>query len=385
VHASCGQYVQVKYTPCNVAHIELHIPAARNGLKVLAFNISVEHLRQQLTERISCMSSNKRAIGDQWAQADRAAKVMPHKDIISLITPCPSQSPEIFVVPVRYALGEEKASHACCIPGVTAQRRPMAARRLRPGFLYLWQQQGPLKRYAIAANGLLSEQRLEADATVLQVGTLAGLALKKHHDAWMLYCEYPMTLEHCKSLSDSSSKRGAHMRHVALSTVANELQAPHCPPLASADQVIAELMPAIYALLMGADQKRRGAEIDVLGASAMQAPTTSDIRAYPGAKHRSRERENVIVQSHDASSEPPGGWSAERWDGQSTQDWLDIAKAQARGMFPVFTCLDDDLGVLRDIDHEQQWIDARYKKNSVRLSIEGHASFGSQCRVTIGA
>ncbi|MEB0099670.1 toxin VasX, partial [Pseudomonas sp. DC1.2] len=68
-------------------------------------------------------------------------------------------------MPVRYALAEEKADDPCCVPGVTPKSRPMAARRLRAGFVYMWQDQGPLKRYAVSPNGLFKEQALEADAT----------------------------------------------------------------------------------------------------------------------------------------------------------------------------------------------------------------------------
>ncbi|WP_339437860.1 toxin VasX [Pseudomonas sp. EA_15y_Pfl1_P104] len=321
------------------------------------------------------MSAEKLAMVDQLAQADRAATGIPHEDINSSITPCQARQPDIFVVPVRYALAEEKAAHPCCVPGATTQSHPMAARRLRGGFLYLWQDNGPLKRYAIGPNGLLSEQALEADATVVLDGTLTGLALKKIYDAWMLYSEFPLNPEHCKSLSDSSAKRSAHMRHVALRTVANELQAPHCPPLVKADQVMAELIPATYARSMKADQQRGGDDTDALGATAMKAPTTANINAYTEAMHRSRERETVIAQHPEASDEPPGEWSAERWEGQGTQDWLSTAKAQAKGLFPVFACLDDDLGVLRDINHEQESVEARHEQwigdNNLRLSIGG--------------
>ncbi|MDR6917513.1 hypothetical protein J2X66_004392 [Pseudomonas sp. 3296] len=321
------------------------------------------------------MSAEKLAMVDRLAQANRTAKAMPHEDINSSITPCPAHQPNIFVVPVRYALAEEKAAHPCCVPGVATQSHPMAARRLRGGFLYLWQDRGPLKRYAIGSNGLLSEQALEADATVVLDGTLTGLALKKIYDAWMLYSEFPLNPEHSKALSDSSAKRSAHMRHVALRTVANELQAPHCPPLVNADQVMAELIAATYARSMKADQQRGGDDTDALGATAVKDPTTPNINAYTEAMHRSREREKVIAQHPDASDEPPGEWSAERWEGQSTQDWLETAKAQAKDLFPVFACLDDDLGVLRDINHEQEWVEARHEQwigdNNLRLSIGG--------------
>ena len=321
------------------------------------------------------MSAEKLAMVDRAAQAERAAKAQPHVDINSPMAPCPASQSELFVVPVRYALAEEKADSPCCIPGVTTQSRPMAARRLRAGFVYLWQDKGPLKRYAVSPNGLLKEQVLDADASPVLDGTLTGLTLEKTHDAWMLYSEFPLNPEHCQSLSDSSTKRRAHMRHVALRTVANELQAEHCPPLEKAVEVMAELIPGTFARSMKADQQRGAEDTDTLGAAVMKDPIPANIKAYTDAMHRARERENVIAQHPEVNDQPPGEWSAEPWDGQGTQDWLDSAKAQTEGLFAVFACLDDDLGVLRDINHEQEWVEAGHEKwlgdNNLRLSIGG--------------
>jgi hypothetical protein len=321
------------------------------------------------------MSAEQLARLDRDAQAERAAKAQPHVDINSTLAPCPASQNELFVVPVRYAVSEEKAGNACCVPGVTTQSRPMAARRLRAGFVYLWQANGPLKRYAVSPNGQLKEQALEADATPVLDATLTGLALEKLHDAWMLYSEFPLNPEHCQALSDSSAKRRQHMRHVALRTVANELQAEHCPPLEKAIEVMAELIPDTFAQSMKADSQRSAEDTDALGETVMKAPTPSNIKAYTDAMHRAREREKIIAQHPEASDQPPGEWSAVAWDAQGTQDWLDSAKAKTGGLFAVFVCLDDDLGVLRDINHEQEWIEASHEKwlgeNNLRLSIGG--------------
>lgn len=321
------------------------------------------------------MSAEKLAMIDRAAQAERAAKAQPHVDINNTLTPCPASQAEIFVVPVRYALAEEKAGNACCVPGVTTQSRPMAARRLRTGFIYLWQDKGPLKRYAVSPNGQLKEQALDVDAIPVLDATLTGLALEKVHDAWMLYSEFPLNAEHCQSLSDSSTKRREHMRHVALRTVANELQAEHCPPLEKAVEVMAELIPGTFAQSMKADPQRGAEDTGALGETVMKDPTPANIKAYTDAMHRVREREKAIAQYPGARDQLPGEWSAEPWDGQGTQDWLDSAKAQAKELFPVFACLDDDLGVLRDINHEQEWVEASHEKwlgdNNLRLSIGG--------------
>ncbi|WOE76952.1 toxin VasX [Pseudomonas protegens] len=321
------------------------------------------------------MSAEKLAMIDRHAQAERAAKACPHVDINNQTEPCPASQPELFVVPVRYALAEQPATHPCCVPGVETHSRPMAARRLRAGFLYLWQNQGPLQRYAVSPEGLLTAQALEDDDSSVQSGQLAGLHLKKIHDAWMLYSEYPLAAAQCQALSDSPAKRGKHMRHVALRMVANELQAAHCPPLAQASQVMAELIAQVYAQSMKADQRQGSVDTDALGAAVMKEPTDANIRAYTEAMHCARERERIIAQYPEVSDEPPGEWSTQPWEGQATQDWLDSAKAQAGGLFPVFACLDDDLGMLRDINHEQEWLEARHEQwmadNSLRLSIGG--------------
>lgn len=321
------------------------------------------------------MSAQTLARIDRIAQAGRAARAQPHIDINCTLTPCPASQAELFVVPVRYALAEERAEDRACAPGVITQSRPLAARRLRAGFVYVWQDRGPLKRYAVAANGLFEAQALDDDSTLLLDGSQAGLALEKIHDAWMLYSEFPLGAEHCQVLSDSPAERRQHMRHVALRTVANELQAEHCPPLDNAPQVMAELIPDTYARSMKADRQRDAKNTEALGASVMKDPTLANIKAYTDAMHLARERDNVIARHPKASDQRPGEWSAEPWDGQGVQDWLERVKAESQALFAVFACLDDDLGVLRDINHEQEWIEARHEQwlgdNNLRLSIGG--------------
>ncbi|UIN57015.1 MULTISPECIES: toxin VasX [Pseudomonas] len=321
------------------------------------------------------MSAEKLAMVDQAAQAERAAKAQPHVDINSTVHPCPASQPDLFVVPVRYALAHEKAEHACCVPGIAPESRPMATRRLRAGFVYVWQHQGPLKRYAVSAEGLLQAQPLDAGPALVADATLAGLSLPKAHDAWMLYSEFPLGAEHCQSLSEDSAKRTQHMRCIALRTVADELQAPHCPALERADEVMAELLPNTYARSMKADQQKNAEDTDALGATLLKDPTVANIKAYTDAMHRIRERNKVLAQHPDASDQPPGEWSAEPWDGQGTRDWLDNARAQSDCLFAVFACLDDDPGVLRDINHEQEWLEAGHEQwlgeNNLRLSIGG--------------
>ena len=133
----------------------------------------------------------------QLAEARRAAAACGHVDINSTVQQCPASQGQLFVVPVRYALSEEPANHAAFQPGVDTQSHPMAARSLRVGFIYVWQGNGPLQRYAVAENSLLRQQALDEDDTVVTVGNLSGLALAKHQSAWMLYSEIPLNPQHC--------------------------------------------------------------------------------------------------------------------------------------------------------------------------------------------
>ena len=77
------------------------------------------------------------------SDARRAASACEHVDINSTVQQCPASQPHLFVVPVRYALSEEPASHPACQPGTQTQSHPMAARLLRAGFVYVWQGSGP--------------------------------------------------------------------------------------------------------------------------------------------------------------------------------------------------------------------------------------------------
>ena len=158
------------------------------------------------------------------SQVSRAASAAPHVDINSLVQQCPAHQPHIFVVPVRYALSEEPASHPAFKPGAQTKSHPLAARLLRTGFVYVWQGKGPLERYAVAENGLLCKQRLDDDDTVVSVGNLTGMALDKLREAWMLYTEIPINARYCEQLSEPQV-RAKRMRRLDLLKVVNTLQA----------------------------------------------------------------------------------------------------------------------------------------------------------------
>lgn len=316
----------------------------------------------------------------QLAEARRAAAACEHLDIHSTVPQCPASQGQLFVVPVRYALSEEPANHAAFQSGVITQSHPMAARTLRVGFVYVWQGNGPLQRYAVAENALLRQQALDEDDTVVVVGTLSGIALDKHQSAWMLYSEIPLNPQHCEHLNDPEV-RAKRMRCLDLRAVANTLQAPHCVPLQDATQVVGELIPKTYNLSLAMDFQRNQAAYrkgaDELGEQVFKKPTPVIIKAYTDALRWVNEREQVAANhppfSEDAT--PPGEWSAQTWAPTASQTLMETAHEQSSGLYSVLACLDDDLGVLRDINHEQELVESRHEQwqadNSLRLSIGG--------------
>lgn len=297
------------------------------------------------------------------SRADQAAQTdFERDDLSSPVSACPAREAELFIVPARYALAEEQAVHACAKPGYTLKSQPMALRRLRQGYLYLWHGQGPLRRFGVGQNGWLTEQSLDDGATPFNEGTLAGLALDKQHDAWLMYTDMPLNAESCQQLTKPGFRQ-QRMRQVALPHVAQQLQAPHCPPLADAQQLVAELMPSMRDQALASDQHSNGeqyrAATDTLAKQAASNPTPDTIKAYVDAMCWTREREDAAGRHPAADQNTPGEWSTEAWDVPAAEAWLDQATRQASGLYSVFAVVDDHLGVLRDLNQAQATVNQR--------------------------
>ncbi|GAB7531540.1 hypothetical protein PS3A_39520 [Pseudomonas sp. 3A(2025)] len=314
------------------------------------------------------------------SNADRAAKAQPHLDINSPIAACAASQDKIFVVPVRYALAEQAASHPSCQAGVQPKSHAMATRRLRAGHLYLWQGTGPLQRYGVCTEGKLDPEALDDDDTRLQRGTQTGIVLSKHQPAWLMYTEYPLDMPRCQELAQPAIRQ-KRMRQIDLPEVANQLQADHCPPLEATEQVIAELMPETYHWGVVSDHQRNGEterqQAHDLREKMLENPTPETLQAYTDAMYWVGERDYVMSKHAGAAKDrpPPGDWSAHDWHTLRTRGWLQSAKQEAQGLWAVFACLDDDLGVLRDIDHEQDHLEISHQQwigeNQIRLTVGG--------------
>ena len=298
------------------------------------------------------------------AQADQAAQQdFEQDDLSSPVASCPARQAEVFIVPVRYALAEQAAAHARCKPASKPHSHPMALRRLRPGYLYLWHEQGPLRRFAVAADGQLLEQGLDDAASDVPNGSIAGIALNKQHDALLLYTEIPLTTAVHQRLATEPNERRAHMRRISLTQVARTLEADHCPALDSADQVMGELMPEIRDRALSHDYAQNGDAyregVDALGQQMMGDPTPERVQAYVHTRTWLHEREQAAARQPQAAEHPPGEWSAQPWDVPATDTWLNQARSQAGALHGVFASLDDDLGVLRDLNREQGMVNLR--------------------------
>ncbi|WP_426781370.1 toxin VasX [Pseudomonas syringae] len=314
------------------------------------------------------------------AAADRAASTLPHEQANTTIAACPASQSQIFVVPVRYALSEEAASHDAYKPGVTPQSHAMAARRLRKGFLYVWQGHGPLEHYTVSLQGQLEKQIVGENTTATRQGSSAGIYLNKSDKAWLLYTEQPLNAQRCEQLGERDARQ-EYMRLIDVNKIADNLQAPHCPPLADAELIMAELIPDTFVWAVASDQQRNGEAYrkatDQMGSLVMQDPTPVNIKAYTDVMRWNREREEVTSHYPDArkDSPAPGEWSTQAWEAFQTRDWLEQAHKQANGLWSVFVCLDDDLGVLRDINHEQEQLELYHQQwledHNLRLGIGG--------------
>jgi hypothetical protein len=314
------------------------------------------------------------------AAADQAAQCQfGTEDLSSPATTCPARQPEVFVVPSRYAMAEQAAEHPDFQPSSPTESHPMALRRLRAGYVYLWHAEGPLKRYAVAADGLLLEQPLTQPHAAITTGETAGIALNKSTDAWMLYGEIPLSEDACERLKKNGERR-KRMRQIGLTEIAKTLSAKHCPPLEKAAALVAELMPEVRDKALAHDYQQNGETyhegLKEQNKAARDAPTQDNIKAYSASSQSLSEREQAA--SAQPQGEPvvePGIWSASPWEIDPTQAWLDKAKSQSAPLYAVFAALDDDLGVLRDINHEQEWVETHHEKwvgdNNLRLSIGG--------------
>lgn len=312
------------------------------------------------------------------AAADQAAqRQFGDEDLSSPTATCPARQAEIFVVPSRYAMAEQAAEHADFQPASPTQSHPLGLRRLRAGYLYLWHAEGPLKRYAVATDGLLVEQPLTQAHAAIAAGEKAGVALNKSTDAWMLYSEMPLSEEACERLKKNEDRR-KRMRQVGLPEIANRLTAKHCPPLEKAPALVAELMPAVRDTALAHDYQQNGAAyregLKKLGDVIKAAPTHDNIKAYIASSQFLRDREEAAgTQPPGEPLVEPGIWSATPWEVDPTQAWLDKAKGQSAALYAVFAALDDDLGVLRDINHEQNKVEAEHEEwvadNSLRQTI----------------
>jgi hypothetical protein len=281
-------------------------------------------------------------------------------DAKSAVGSCPARQADIFIVPARYALAEEAIAHSTLRPPISTKSQPTALRKLRQGYLYLWHDDGPLRRFAVAQDGLLVEQSLGQEKTRLEQGSLAGLALDKSQDAWLMYSEVPLTQVAVDALADARTRRH-RMQRISLTEVARRLESSHCPALADADKVVAELTPEARQKAMAYEYGQHGQQYqkdtEELGTRMSNEPDPEKQQAlqsaYISASNHTHQLEQAAHKYPEHQDCPPGDWSVESWDVRQTEAWLGQAKSQAAELYTVFAALEDDPGMLRDLNHAQ--------------------------------
>jgi len=107
----------------------------------------------------------------------------------------------------------------------------------------------------------------------------------------------------------------------------------------------------------------------------MAPPSPENVRAYVDARTWQAERERAAARHPEAAQQGPGEWSVVAWDVPASDAWLAQARREAGALHAVFAALDDDLGVLRDLNHEQERLEAGHEHwiadNNLRQSVGG--------------
>lgn len=291
-------------------------------------------------------------------RADQAAQQEFATDALeSPVASCPAREGEIFIVPTRYALAEDAVENACLQPGYLTHSHPIAVRRLRPGYLYVWQGEGPLKRFAITPGSQLLEQPLGAPHTQVKTGQQVGLALDKHLPLGILYTEVPLSEAICSLLAESADERGRKMQIISLPKVAVELETTHCPSLDRAEELIPELVPAIRNRIMAyefrANREAYEQSQQAVARHMQEYPSPERVQAHINTTLWLQDLQRVSAEVKEDISHRPGYWSSEAWNPQRSDAWLRQARQQAGGLHAVMVAVDDILGMLRDLNHEQ--------------------------------
>ncbi|PWB30614.1 hypothetical protein DCO48_19945 [Pseudomonas sp. SDI] len=221
---------------------------------------------------------------------------------------------------------------------------------------------------------------MTAPADLVDDGSLTGLALDKHEEAWMCFTEYPIGAAQCARLSERAV-REQHMRHIDLRRIANTLEAPHCPPFDDVERIIGELEPAVCKRAKAVDHQRNGEanrqNANKLRQRVVSNPSDENVKAYSDAEVSYDEGRQASEQSPEitVASPVPGEWSAVPWDNRDAARWAEQVRQQADALYPVFACLDDELGLLRDINHEQEKLQVDHQQwqqgHSIRLQTGG--------------
>ena len=296
---------------------------------------------------------------------------------------CPLLKKEIYITPVRYAFSEQAASHKNFKPTHQAKSHPHAIRMLRKGYLYLWQDNGPLRRFSINGGGLLDEQSLNAPHTTdASAQGEPGFKLSSNSSIFLAYTEMPISDSECEALQKNVTRRKKYMREFSLSVLqghtANDIpNLEHCLPVD--ESLVAQLMPEVKFEAELEDYQKNidkyREEFNDFEEKLNKDTAPGWGTAWVSLLISLNKMDETYSGLHDAN--PQGLWSAETWNMRVAESWFSNIKNKSdqQGLQPWLLALDDFLGDFRDVNNEQRLLELAHEqwlaKNEHRTAIAG--------------
>lgn len=316
--------------------------------------------------------------------------------IDSSINSCPAQLNEIYIVPTRYALSDIKAEYSSFQPPKQSECKKQAVRRLRNGYLYLWQSSIGLKQFIVAKDGTLVETAFNDAKVELETASFCGIKVKKDEPVRLLYIEgVPLTKEVHNKLVANAEYRNTKMQEFNLQPLIIKEEVTHCVPITENEKVMAELMPEIQAKFLAYQvyldktlidpkvpatyaktQIRPGMELSEDGIVTISSPREymARIELYNKMVEYQEKLRNAVSKYPD-QTEPPGIWSDVRWDSEAVNLWLNKTKKEACLEEIFIIILSDNIGISRDIEclqrHQEEIHEKWLADNSIKTTIAG--------------
>lgn len=265
----------------------------------------------------------------------------------SAIQSCPLKEEQVFIVPTRYACSEESYQFNGILSYNLNKTHNTAIRKIRPGYLYLWQASTGLRQFTITEQGSFVETAVQDQSQNLKSGGLYGLMLQANEEALLCYIEgIPLDQENTKKLSNSASFRKAKMRSVNLEQLklgANDVK--HTIHINESDQVIAELLEnktkkiaeeyyqkypdSIIYRYSEIYSSKRYEQSEATLKQYIQEQLQANNLTGEDARHFEVDLRLALYRYNKEQNLAEGIWSTTEWNLTNTKSWLDEIKNEA--------------------------------------------------------